>query len=116
MFIIMTILFFIGLKNDISPAIITNVLLMILGINAIKIGVDNKHFGVLNYGLAILTALIFCRFFDTNMSFVIRGLLFVAVGIGFFTSNYIMLKRQKSKDINIESLEELEEDEIETLK
>ncbi len=100
-FIIMTILFFIGLQNDISPTIITNILLLVLGINAIKIGVDKMHFGVLNYGLVIITALIFCRFFDTNMSFVIRGLLFVIVGIGFFTTNYIMLKKQKSKETKI---------------
>ncbi|WP_299387581.1 DUF2157 domain-containing protein [uncultured Lacinutrix sp.] len=100
-FIIMTMLFFVGLKNDVSPTVITNILLLILGINAIKIGVDKMHFGVLNYGLVIITALIFCRFFDTNMSFVIRGLLFVIVGIGFFTTNYIMLKKQKSKETKI---------------
>lgn len=100
-FIIMTMLFFVGLKNDVSPTVITNILLLILGINAIKIGVDKMHFGVLNYGLVIITALIFCRFFDTNMSFVIRGLLFVIVGIGFFTTNYIMLKKQKYKETKI---------------
>ncbi|AUC83589.1 DUF2157 domain-containing protein [Lacinutrix sp. Bg11-31] len=100
-FIIMTMLFFVGLKNDVSPTVITNVLLLVLGINAIKIGVDKMHFGVLNYGLIIITALIFCRFFDTNMSFVIRGLLFVIVGIGFFATNYVMLKKQKSKETKI---------------
>lgn len=97
-FIIMTVLFFVGLANDITPTIITNVLLLILGINAIKMGIDKMHFGVLNYGLVIITALIFCRFFDTEMSFVIRGLLFVIVGVGFFVTNYIMLKKQKSKE------------------
>ena len=39
-----------------------------------------------------------CRFFDTNMSFVIRGLLFVAVGVGFFITNYVMLKKQKARE------------------
>lgn len=97
-FIIMTILFFVGLTNDITPTIITNLLLLILGINAIKLGVDKVHFGILNYGLVIITALIFCRFFDTNMGFAIKGLLFVIVGIGFFVANYIMLKKQKSND------------------
>jgi hypothetical protein len=29
------------------------------------------------------------------MSFVIRGLLFVSVGLGFFFTNYIIIKRQK---------------------
>ncbi len=94
----MTILFFIGLANDVTPTVVTNILLFILGINAIKIGADKFHFGILNYGLLIITALVVCRFFDTNMSYVIRGLLFVAVGVGFFVTNYIMLKKQKEKN------------------
>lgn len=98
-FIIMTVLFFVGLKNNITPTIITNVLLLILGVNIVKMGIDKIHFGVLNYGLVIITTLIFCRFFDTNMSFVIRGLLFVIVGVGFFVTNYLMHKKQKVKDM-----------------
>jgi uncharacterized membrane protein len=97
-YIMMTILFFIGLANDVTPTVVTNILLFILGINAIKIGADKFHFGILNYGLLIITALVVCRFFDTNMSYVIRGLLFVAVGVGFFVTNYIMLKKQKEKN------------------
>ena len=77
------------------PMILTNVLVFILGILAIKIGAARFNFGILNYGLLIVSILITCRFFDTDMSFVIRGLLFVIVGIGFFMANYIMLKRQQ---------------------
>ena len=33
-----------------------------------------------NYGLIIITALVICRFFDTDLSFVLRGLLFISVG------------------------------------
>ena len=96
-YIIMSVLFFIGLANDVMPTIITNILLFILGLNAIKIGADKMHFGVLNYGLLIIASLIFCRFLDTNMSFVVRGLLFVLIGIGFFITNYVMLRKQKTK-------------------
>ncbi|WP_299259943.1 DUF2157 domain-containing protein [uncultured Aquimarina sp.] len=77
------------------PMILTNVLVFILGILAIKIGAARFNFGILNYGFLIVSILITCRFFDTDMSFVIRGLLFVIVGIGFFMANYIMLKRQQ---------------------
>ena len=51
------------------------------------------------------------------MSFVIRGLLFVIVGIGFFTTNYIMLKKQKIPKLNdeIQELEQVEQNENETL-
>ncbi len=42
--------------------------------------------------------LIACRFFDTEISFVIRGLLFVVIGIGFFGANYLMHKKQQKQN------------------
>jgi len=91
-----TVLFFLGMANAIIPVILVNLLVFALGLVTIKIGTDKFHFGILNYGLLIITALVVCRFFDTDMSYVIRGLLFVSVGIGFFLTNYAMLKRKKT--------------------
>ncbi len=96
-FILFTVIFFIGFTNSIIPIVLVNALVLALGLMTIKTGTDQFHFGILNYGLLIITALVVCRFFDTNMSFVIRGLLFVAVGVGFFITNYIMLKKQKNR-------------------
>lgn len=95
-FLIFTVLFLIGLQGSVIPAILVNLLVLSLGLITVKIGTDKFHFGILNYGLLIITALVVCRFFDTDMSYVIRGLLFVGVGVGFFVTNYIMLKRKKS--------------------
>ena len=95
-FIIFTVFFFSGILYGLIATIFVNILVLILGLVTIKIGADKYHFGILNYGLLIITALIVCRFFDTDMSYVIRGLLFVFVGVGFFLANYIMLKRKKS--------------------
>jgi hypothetical protein len=95
------VLYVFGLNIPIVGTIAVNLIVLALGVTTIKIGADTFHFGVLNYGLLIITALVTCRFFDTNMSFEIRGLLFVAVGLGFFLTNYIMLKKQKSR---VESL------------
>ena len=96
-FILFALLYLGGLNLPVVGTIIVNVLILALGITTIKIGADKFHFGILNYGLFIITALVVCRFFDTNMSFVIRGLLFVGVGLSFFLTNYIMLRKQKSK-------------------
>jgi uncharacterized membrane protein len=101
MFILFSLLYVLGLNIPIFGTVIINLIVLALGITTIKIGADKFHFGILNYGLLIITALVVCRFFDTNMSFVIRGLLFMSVGLGFFLTNYIMLKKQKSK---VESL------------
>ncbi len=93
-------LFFLLSGMSTVPMILTNILVFVLGITAIKIGADTFNFGILNYGLLIVSILIICRFFDTDMSFVIRGLLFVIVGVGFFITNYRMLKRQQKKLIH----------------
>jgi hypothetical protein len=61
-------------------------------------GAKKDHLGVLNYGLLIIMVLAVCRFFDTDLSFIIRGLLFVSVGIGFFATNYWMLKKRKANE------------------
>ena len=98
-FLIFTIIFMIGLSDDIIPTILVNVLLLTIGVIMIKIGADNFDFLKLNYGMLIIAILITSRFFDTDMSFAIRGLLFILIGGGFFAANYIMLKKQKSKKI-----------------
>jgi hypothetical protein len=54
-----------------------------------------NHLGILNYGLVIISILVACRFFDTDMSFVLRGLIFVSLGLGFFAVNYWMIKKRK---------------------
>ncbi|WP_299187028.1 DUF2157 domain-containing protein [uncultured Aquimarina sp.] len=99
-FLIFWVLFFALSHMEIIPMVLTNMLVFALGITAIKIGADKFNFGILNYGLLIVSILIICRFFDTDMSFVVRGLLFVIVGLGFFLTNYIMLKKQE-KDSNL---------------
>ncbi|QHI36762.1 hypothetical protein IMCC3317_21320 [Kordia antarctica] len=96
-FLLFGVIFMIGLFNDLLPTILINALLFILGVSAIKIGAEKFHFGILNYGMLIIAILIACRFFDTDITYVVRGLLFVFIGGGFFTANYLMLKKQKSK-------------------
>ncbi len=98
-FIIFTMVFFVGLNSQIIPTVLINLLVLIIALVTIKVGADKFHFGILNYGLLIITILITCRFFDTNMSFVLRGVLFVGIGLGFFLTNYIMLKRQKIRNL-----------------
>ncbi|MHA7058644.1 DUF2157 domain-containing protein [Aquimarina sp. M1] len=94
-FLIFSVLFYSFSGMTTLPMTLTNILVFTLGISAIKIGTDKYNFGVLNYGLLVVSILIICRFFDTDMSFVIHGLLFITIGLGFFLTNYIMLRRQQ---------------------
>ncbi|WP_425077364.1 DUF2157 domain-containing protein [Psychroserpens sp. S379A] len=94
-FVFFLVLYVFQFNIPLAGTLIVNILILALGLTTIKIGANQMHFGILNYGLCIITALVVCRFFDTNISFIIRGLLFVGVGVGFFLVNYTMLQKQK---------------------
>lgn len=97
LYIIFLITFIVGF---LTPYVVVaiNLLILAAGIYTIREGTKQDHLGILNYGLLIITALVICRFFDTDLSFVIRGILFVVVGIGFFFTNYWMLKKRKGNE------------------
>lgn len=96
-FLIFLLVYTIGVSSPIA-VVLVNLLLLAIGIINIRVGAKNNHLGILNYGLLIITALVISRFFDTNISFIVRGLLFIGVGIGFFVTNYWMLKKRKTNE------------------
>lgn len=96
-FILFIILFVVGIYQPALSQIVTNLTILVLAVHTISSGAKKNHLGILNYGLLIITALVLCRFFDTDFSFVARGILFIAVGAGFFASNYYMIRKRKKE-------------------
>jgi hypothetical protein len=94
LFVLFLVAFTLGLWSPISILLI-NLLVFAIGIYTIREGANQDHLGILNFGLLIIAALVACRFFDENLSFVTRGILFMAVGAGFFITNYWMLKKRR---------------------
>lgn len=93
--VIFPIIYLIGMRHDYIASVLNNVLVLALGVLAIKEGSARVDFSMLNFGLIIISGLIIARFFDTNMSFAVRGILFIAVGAGFFAANYFVGKKKK---------------------
>jgi uncharacterized membrane protein len=81
-----------------GAVVLINLLTLAVGVLYIREGSRNDHLGVLNFGLLIITALVICRFFDTDLSFVVRGLMFLTVGAGFFIANYRTIKKRKTHE------------------
>jgi len=50
--------------------------------------------GQMNVGLLVLMALVLARFFDSDLSFLLRGLVFIALGIAFLVANVVILRRK----------------------
>jgi len=98
-FLIIGILYLTKDMGSFHGIVLTNILVAALGLFAVRIGINKSSFGILNYGLLIITALIICRFFDTNLDFIFRGVLFISVGAGFFVANYFLLKKQRKNSI-----------------
>lgn len=96
-FLLFILVYLIGQVSTVATLFV-NLIVFSLGILTIREGAKSSHLGILNYGLGIIATLIVCRFFDTNLSFVVRGILFLLVGTGFFVANYWMLKKRKSHE------------------
>lgn len=93
-FLVFIPIFIIGYFTTASAVLIN---LIILAVSILKIveGAKREHLGILNLGLSIITIWIAIRFLNTDLSFVIRGLILMTIGIGFFMANYLMLKKRK---------------------
>jgi len=87
-----------SLASNGFAAILANLLALATGLWYTKKGIDEVKYLTVNFGLLIITILAGCRFFDTDLSFVVRGLLFVGVGLGFFAANYAVSKRKQQSE------------------
>ena len=78
---------------DIAGWIAFNLWLLAFGVLTAVEGVRSSALGTANLGLLTLAALIAARFFDTDLSFLARGLVFVAFGVGCLAVNVWMMRR-----------------------
>lgn len=77
-----------------DPALaLFNLYLFACGLVVTITGIQSGHLGTVNAGMIILAAQIIARFFDSELGFVIRGLAFILVGIGFFIVNWIIARK-----------------------
>jgi uncharacterized membrane protein len=84
-----------------SPKVVVliNILLLVISILTIKDGLNHNRLSILNFGLIILTVLVLCRFSDTDLSFTLKGIISILLGIGFFAANYYTLRKNKSNGL-----------------
>lgn len=93
-FMFFLLVFLAGYNMPVIGMVLSNLFVLAVGIFYIHRGNQLNKLGVLNLGLLTIAALIACRFFDLELSFVTRGILFVLVGIGFFLANYRLIQKR----------------------
>lgn len=98
-YLLFLILFIFGTVSITLAVIFVNMLVLFFGMNLLKEGAKKTHLGVINLGMIIIALLAVCRSFDSDLTFVVKGLLFVLVGIGFFAANWVMIKKRKENEV-----------------
>lgn len=88
----------VSISSPIFSAILINLYLLVMGVQLVFQGAQQVNLTRLNLGLLIIAALVTMRFFDIDISFALRGLVFVMMGTGFFMANYWMLKNKKQDE------------------
>lgn len=74
--------------------ILFNLYLFGLGIGTLVLGLRARRLGTVNAGMVVLAAVILCRFFDSDWGFLVRGVAFILIGVGFLATNLVLLKRK----------------------
>ncbi len=80
--------------------LVFNAFMFCLGIMYIVMGCRNDKLRQLNSGMAILSLLLVTRFFDTDLSYLARSLVFIALGTIFLTVNLVMARRKNLKEVH----------------
>jgi drug/metabolite transporter superfamily protein YnfA len=76
------------------PSLLLNFFGLALGIFTLLRGVRAGRIYEANLGMLIIAALAIARFFDNDFEFVVRGIAFIAIGLGFLVTNLIVFKRR----------------------
>lgn len=91
-FLAVAAIFVLGVGSPIVAVVAVNLLILAVAVQTIWGGAAANNLRQLNVGLLIISLLIACRFFDTDMPFALRGMLFIGLGLAFFFANYRMLR------------------------
>jgi uncharacterized membrane protein len=77
-----------------AAAAVINGYTLLLGIDILMRGIRTHSIARANFGLVLIAALAVARFFDSDLSFVTRGLGFIVVGAGFLFANIVLFKKR----------------------
>lgn len=81
--------------SPVAPAILVNTWLLLLGIQAVRSGLEQDSLPRMNLGLAIISGTIALRFFDLDINDALKGVVFIALGIGFLVMNLRLIAQRK---------------------
>ncbi len=97
-FLLFALLYFI-VRSDLISMIVMNLYLLAISISKIVKGFVMLDMKLMNFGLVIFSFQFLLRFFDTDIGFVYKGLVFIVIGIIFINANSFLIKRRRRGDV-----------------
>jgi Predicted membrane protein (DUF2157) len=80
--------------DDLVPSLLINFFMLALGVYTLLRGIRSERVVEANLGMVVIAVLATARFFDTDLEFVVRGIAFILIGLGFLVTNLIVFKRK----------------------
>jgi hypothetical protein len=80
--------------DSLTPSLVMNAFLLALGIFTLVRGIRAGNAYEANLGMIVIAILAVARFFDSDFEFVVRGIAFIAIGLGFLVTNLVVFKRR----------------------
>ncbi len=80
--------------NPLVPSLLLNCFLLGLGIFTLLRGIRAARVVEANLGMLVVAILAIARFFDNDLEFFVRGVAFIAIGLGFLGTNLVVFKRR----------------------
>jgi hypothetical protein len=74
------------------------VVALLLGVSTSVYGISKVKLSYLNVGAALLLFLVIAKFFESKVSFTVKGLVLICAGVFLTCLNVFMLRYKKRKD------------------
>lgn len=89
--------FLLGKFAPLAGMIVTNLMMLGLGLYYLQKGISEQSLLWLNYGLFWLAVLLICRFSDMSQGYLARGLFFIGIGILLFVVNLFFIRKRRKE-------------------
>ena len=76
------------------PSLLLNFFMLGLGVFTLLRAIRAGRVFEANLGMLVVAILAIARFFDNDLEFVVRGIAFIAIGLGFLGTNLVVFKRR----------------------
>lgn len=83
-------------ENATVPWLMFNGYVLAISVYTIAQGLRRDRLATTNAGMVLLATLIAIRFFDSELSFIVRGVVFIVLGLGFLGCNVMLLNRRRA--------------------